>query len=177
MMRKRIGAHTSRSMAALLSVILTGCKLLTGDYHADYRDPPENLHEVMAVWLEEMSATKPVTVEEAASVTARQSAVVRQPPASLELKLAEVRAAALANNLDLKLELVFPSIARETGTTWSGNMRIPRLDRRKSLSSFNSRKTMGSRVSWPACARKPLKCNPRQGTRISMDSTRRLSRR
>lgn len=98
------------AVAAVLLFCLTGCSLLTRDYYEDYREPPQQLNEVMAVRLEELSQSKPVTIEEAAAGAAKDAAVVGEPPKSIELSLAEVRAAALANNLDLKVELVNPSI-------------------------------------------------------------------
>ena len=101
--------------APLAALCLSGCaKLFDADYYTDYRQPPEGLREVSTVLLEEMSQSKPVTLEEATADAARRTLAVEEPPESLELELADVRAAALASNLDLKVELVNPSIARET---------------------------------------------------------------
>ena len=99
--------------AAFLLFCLTGCSLLTQDYYEDYREPPQQLNEVMAVRLEEMSRSKPVPIEEAAADVAKDAVVVGEPPESIELGLADVRAAALANNLDLRVELVNPSLGQE----------------------------------------------------------------
>lgn len=94
---------------------LTACtSLLTRDDHAVYRTPPQRLQEIDPVRLEERSQTEPVPLEQAAAQAAERAGAIGEPPESLELNLAEVRAAALANNLDLEVELVTPSIAGET---------------------------------------------------------------
>jgi outer membrane protein len=111
--RQRGHSRSLWAVAAFLLFGLTGCSLLARDYYEDYRKPPQQLHEVAAVQLEEMSRSEAVTIEEAAADVARDAAVVGQPAESIELQLAEVRAAALANNLDLKVELVNPSIDQE----------------------------------------------------------------
>lgn len=106
--------RSSSTAAAVALLCISGCSLLTEDYSEDYRTPPRQLNEVLAVRLQEMSRSEPVSVEEAAADAAKDAAVVAEPPESIELDLAEVRAAALANNLELRVELVNPSITRET---------------------------------------------------------------
>jgi outer membrane protein TolC len=57
------------------------------------------------------SHSKPVTVEEATSRIAQQVAEPNQLRQTVPLTLEQVRAATLVNNLDLKIDLVAPSIA------------------------------------------------------------------
>lgn len=90
---------------------LTGCRLPAPDY---YREPPQGLHEVMAMRLKQMSVLPPVSIEQATAEAATQPVLTTQPAAKLELSLADVRAAALANNLDLKVEVVAPTIAQQS---------------------------------------------------------------
>jgi outer membrane protein TolC len=75
----------------------------------------EALREIETMRLQEHSQAEPVTVEEAAEDALEE---LRKPeaPATAELALAEVRAAALSNNLDLKVVLVNPSIADATAS-------------------------------------------------------------
>lgn len=77
----------------------------------------QTLRQIDAVELKEQSRTPPASVEDAtAKALQRLSEVGPTPPPapSIDLDLSEVRAAALANNLDLKIELVNPSIAAES---------------------------------------------------------------
>jgi outer membrane protein len=103
-----------RVATASLVLYTSGCALFTRDYYEAYRPPPRQLHEVMAVRLEELSRLPPVSVEEAAAETHDRAAKSENPPESIDIDLAEMRAAALANNLDLKVELVNPSLAEAT---------------------------------------------------------------
>ncbi len=108
--RARLRAVT----AVCVALCLTSCTdLFLRDDYTLYRTPPEGLNEIEVVRLDELSRTKPVTVEEAAAEAADRGMTVEEPAESLELHVADVRAAALANNLDLKVELVDPSIAQE----------------------------------------------------------------
>ncbi|HNQ22621.1 MAG TPA: TolC family protein [Phycisphaerae bacterium] len=97
-----------------LMLCLGGCSLYTRDYYEDYRQPPQQLRELTAVRLEEMARSQPVSVAQAEAAADNGTALIAEPPEALEITLAEVRAAALANNLDLKVELVNPSLAEET---------------------------------------------------------------
>jgi outer membrane protein TolC len=111
--------------------------LFLRDDYTFYRTPPEGLHEIDVVKLDELSRTKPVTVEEAAAEAADRVMTVEEPAESLELNVADVRAAALANNLDLKVELVDPSIAQEAiveeeaefEPSLFGSVELARMDR------------------------------------------------
>ena len=75
--------------------------------------PVEQLREINTIDLQELSRAEPITVEEAAE-EALEEILRREAPPTTELSLSDVRAASLANNLDLKVELVNPSIAQAT---------------------------------------------------------------
>ena len=69
------------------------------------------LKEIRAIELSEQSKTAPVTVDEASANIVRDIVDPPPPPETIELTLAEVRAAALQNNLDLAVEIYNPEIA------------------------------------------------------------------
>ena len=61
--------------AALAAFLLTSCSsLLTRDDYTVYRQPPEGLCEIEPLNLQQLSRSKPVTVEEAARDAAREAA-------------------------------------------------------------------------------------------------------
>ena len=95
-------------------LLQTACSLLHEDYADSYRQPPKDLHEIMAVRLTEQSRTAPVTVEQATARKLEEAIATTQPAEELELSLGDVRAAALSNNLDLKIEYVNPAIDQES---------------------------------------------------------------
>jgi outer membrane protein len=70
------------------------------------------LDTIGTVQLEEQSKTEPVTIEQATERLAKEAAEPNQTFPAVELTLDQVRAAALANNLDLKVNLIDPSIAQ-----------------------------------------------------------------
>ena len=72
------------------------------------------LDKIDTVRLEEHSRTQPVTIAEATTELIEEISEPNQAVATVELTLEEVRAAALANNLDLKIELVDPAIAQQS---------------------------------------------------------------
>lgn len=98
-----------------VSLLLTGCvSEFTSDNTTIYRVPQQRLREIDTISLEEQSRSEPVSVEQAAAELAER-VVEKKPPAEfIELSLADVRAAALANNLDLRVALVDAAIAQET---------------------------------------------------------------
>jgi len=108
-------------LIALCCVLLTGaCTTPFGDFYAhDGRTmdvPLERLRVIDSMSLEEHSNTPPRTIEESA-----KSQLVRWTPDSfanhgdtVDLTLADVRAAALANNLELNVVLFDPTIAQAT---------------------------------------------------------------
>ena len=74
----------------------------------------DDLTAIETVQLAEQSVSPPVTVEQAAEQTIQQVTEPNAPIKTLELTLEQVRQAALANNLDLKVELVDPAIAQRS---------------------------------------------------------------
>lgn len=108
---------TVRRLALVVSLVFlpTGCsELLYRDDYTHYRAPVADLHRIETITLEDMSATQPVSVEDAAAGLLNRGASVARPAESMRLTLAQVRASALANNLDLKIEWVNPPIDSET---------------------------------------------------------------
>lgn len=73
--------------------------------------PPQRVREIDAIDLRQRSRTEPVTVEQASEDIVENVIEPKHAPAVMDLELADVRAAALANNLELHVELVNPSIA------------------------------------------------------------------
>jgi len=72
------------------------------------------LDKIDTIKLADHSTLPPVTVEQATEQITQQVTESNQPLKTVTLTIEHVRAAALANNLDLKVELVNPSIALRT---------------------------------------------------------------
>jgi len=100
-------------LTALLA--LQGCMTSlireTGPEHQAMLDVDVNT--IGNVSLESFSQDKPITIEEGTQRQKEETLEREAKGAAVELSLADVRAAALSNNLDLKVELVNPSLARE----------------------------------------------------------------
>ncbi len=101
-----------RVATACILFVLLGCADTLERESERFRELRPRLREVQAVRLEELSQSTPLTVEQATENLAER-VMEEKPPKSAEVTLAEVRAAALANNLGLKVQLVNPSIAHE----------------------------------------------------------------
>ena len=69
--------------------------------------------EIESVQLTEQSKSPPVSIEQATKELAKGVTEPNQPRPGVKLTLEEVRAAALANNLDLKVQLISPAIAQQ----------------------------------------------------------------
>jgi len=118
-MRKHLSTHGRiwdiAGAAALLWVILgaIGCGI------PEFRPKPElavlaaKTREIESVQLTEQSKSPPVSIDEATKELAKGATEPNQPRPMVKLSLPEVRAAALANNLGLKVQLVSPSIAQQ----------------------------------------------------------------
>ncbi len=91
---------------------LSACDSFLTDDYLTVQTPIERLREIESIRLEDRSASEPVSVEDAAADMLQRVVDPVAPPESLDLTLAEVRAAALANNLDLKVELLSPSTSQ-----------------------------------------------------------------
>jgi len=101
-------------IAACVGLVLAGCVTPTIEDDPKVKALTARLNEIETVRLEEHSSSKPITVDEATVEVVERITEPNESRPAVELTLAEVRAAALANNLDLKLELVDPTIARLT---------------------------------------------------------------
>jgi outer membrane protein TolC len=105
----------SAGAAALLGLMLsvTGCGI------PEFRPKPElavlaaKTREIESVQLTEQSKSPPVSIDEATKELAKGATEPNQPRPMVKLSLPEVRAAALANNLGLKVQLVSPLIAQQ----------------------------------------------------------------
>jgi outer membrane protein TolC len=99
-----------------VAALLASCKNANPFTDEDYYVPissEEGLRAIDAMELSQQSSAPPVTVEDAAAAMSDDwmPAPIIEPGARVEMSLAEVRAAALANNLDLRVALYDPSIA------------------------------------------------------------------
>lgn len=75
--------------------------------------PREQFQEIDTVDFAKQSRRAPVTIDEAIESITTDIVAPPPPPAVMEVSLADVRAAALQNNLDLQVELFNPAIAAE----------------------------------------------------------------
>jgi len=73
----------------------------------------ERLRELVPVSIADQSRTEPITVEQGAINVLELAMEVPAPASTVTLTLADVRAAALANNLDLAVEVLNPEIAAQ----------------------------------------------------------------
>ncbi|MHC4108457.1 MAG: TolC family protein, partial [Planctomycetota bacterium] len=130
---------------------LAGCASpFEGLTHVPVGPPLEALHEIDAIRLEDESRSEPVTVEEAAEEAVEELIERHPPPQTLDLNLSDVRAAALANNLDLKVELISPSIAQtrldeeeaKFEAIFTGSARRTTTDRPTELATESSEATI-----------------------------------
>lgn len=105
--------------AAITILTVTGCNTPFGPHWGrDYRTvevPTERLRSIEPVAMHEQSLSQPRTIEEAATerLNGWSPQSMRENQQRVELTLADVRAASLANNLDLQVALYEPSLAQE----------------------------------------------------------------
>ncbi|MHC4145699.1 MAG: TolC family protein [Planctomycetota bacterium] len=109
------GCETWRGLitTVLAVLVLSGCGTPRVEDAARVRTLTEQLGHIDTVRLEEHSSTEPVSVEKATAEVTEQIAEPNETAPAVELTIEEVRAAALANNLDLKVELIDPAIAKQ----------------------------------------------------------------
>ena len=112
---QRMAAHaTLRTLLAGATLLASGCRV--GIFDNDdpkWRVPEAELRRIDAIDPVAMSETPPVTLEEATKKRLADAVPPPMPAEAVEISLAEVRAAVLANNLDLRTSLVAPAIARQ----------------------------------------------------------------
>jgi outer membrane protein len=94
--------------------VLSGCPTVQRENLVRDRQLEDRLTKIEAVRLVDQSISEPVTIEQATEQINHQVTESNQPLRTVTLSIEQVRAAALANNLDLKVELVSPSIAKRT---------------------------------------------------------------
>ncbi len=108
-------AGTCRIAVTLGLFCCAGCTSPFGHPEDDLIGPSlQRLHEIDTVKLQSQSGAEPRTVEEAADEAIETLIERSMAKESTDVSLADVRMAALANNLDLDVELVNPSIAQAT---------------------------------------------------------------
>ncbi len=105
--------HASAAIVlALCCTVLAGCQGLSGrDPFLKMDVPPRRLRQIDPLDLEAMSAHEEESLE---SPDAEEGVRSEAPPKELKLALGDCRVIALENNLDLKVYLISPTIARET---------------------------------------------------------------
>ncbi len=94
-------------------IILAGCHNWQTD-NISNETLKTGMDEIDTIKLTDHSTQPPVTVEQATQQIIKGTNEPNQPVRTVELTLEQVRAAALANNLDLNVELVNPSIAQKS---------------------------------------------------------------
>ncbi len=94
--------------------VLSGCPTIQKENLVRDKLLEDKLSKIDAVRLVDQSISEPVTIEQATEQINQQVTEPNQPHKTVTLSIEQVRAAALANNLDLKVELVNPSIAQRT---------------------------------------------------------------
>lgn len=99
-------------VAFAAAMLLTGCQSPFDESDMEVQVSAERVRNIEQVDLAAQSRAEPVTVEKAAEQTVKDIVDNKVAPAVMNITLADVRAAALANNLDLRVELVKPSIAQ-----------------------------------------------------------------
>lgn len=109
-MRNKVRVGTACTLVA--AIALAGCRAGVFDNEDPrWRVPPAQLHRIDTIDPVAASTTPPVSLEEAAKEALASIEVPALPQGAMELSLADVRAAVLANNLDLRTVLVDPAIA------------------------------------------------------------------
>ena len=102
------------SLAAMASfmLIITGCSSQYQKEQDSNKLMAEKLSRIDMVRLTDHTTSLPITVEQATQQITQQVIEPNEPLKTVTLSIEQVRAAALTNNLDLKVELVSPSIAQ-----------------------------------------------------------------
>lgn len=97
-----------------LIAFLAGCGTPTVEKDPRIEALTRRLGQIETVHLEDQSKSEPLSIEQATKEVVEEISEPNKARPTVELALEEVRAAALTNNLDLKVELVEPSIAQKT---------------------------------------------------------------
>lgn len=99
-------------MSLVAALALCGCATPSHDEQVTPPSLATKLSTIDTVQLTDHSISEPLTIEQATEQMVQDVNEPNAPQESVALTLEQVRAAVLANNLDLKVELVNPSIAR-----------------------------------------------------------------
>lgn len=97
-------------LGSVVLVFFVGCGISPAPQPLQTRD----LDVIEGVALADQSVSEPVDVAQATEQVVQSLAESNEPPISMTLTLAQVRAATLANNLDLKLDLIDPAMAEKS---------------------------------------------------------------
>lgn len=157
-MRDRTVVRDIGTWAALLLLTLdiAGCSQTHRANEPDLKALAEKLKRIEMVEIEEQSQSEPVTIKEATEQLARNVTEPNQARPAVGLTLEQVRAAALTNNLELKVELVDPSIAQQSvdierakfESAFIGSARYDRAELTPGGDPFSSR-TYEARIEKP----------------------------
>jgi outer membrane protein TolC len=93
-------------------LICTGCDTWRIEESVSNEHLKTGLDKIDTVRLADHSISPPVTIEQATEKIAQQATEPNEARKTMTLFIEKVRAATLANNLDMKVELVSPSIAQ-----------------------------------------------------------------
>ncbi|MGD2093382.1 MAG: TolC family protein [Phycisphaerales bacterium] len=99
-------------LVSIILIIIAGCSTSHIEEEANNKAMIMGLDKIDTVQLSEHSVSSPVTVEQATEEITQQVTDSNESQQTITLSLEQVREAALANNLDLKVELVDPSIVQ-----------------------------------------------------------------
>jgi outer membrane protein len=103
-----------RIFTVFVILILTGCTTSSLKEETTNKVLKDKLDKIDTIQLTEHSASPPVTVEQATEQIAKKVTEPNESRKTITLSLEQVRAYALENYLDLKVDLVSPSIAQST---------------------------------------------------------------
>jgi outer membrane protein len=112
--------HSGLYSAFRIAIIVFAVPIILAGCHDWQTDSISNetlktgLDRIDTIKLADHSTQPPVTVEQATLQIIKEANEPNQPVHTVELTLEQVRAAALANNLDLNVELVNPSIVQKS---------------------------------------------------------------
>ncbi|MFB3788741.1 MAG: TolC family protein [bacterium] len=107
---------TGLVFSLLLLTAMQGCmNALVREYNPQ-QEPlwKADVHQIGSIALDDYSHIPPLPIEEAVGKSIQDTLQQAPHEKTVPLSLEEVRAAALENNLELKVQLVNPSLARET---------------------------------------------------------------
>jgi outer membrane protein len=107
-------SRASRSwwLTVCLAAGFAGCGTPTLKEDPHLQAITRGLDQIETVSLQEQSLAKPVSVKEGIAEAVAEAAEPNRAAPAVKLTLEEVRAAALANNLDLKVVLIDPAVAQ-----------------------------------------------------------------